>query len=270
MSPSFKRITGMFILAIAALSLVVSLYLLVQVWRWRLPLMDGLLATTRTLSDTLDNTLQGLDSIDGTLASTSDSLAALQMTVRSGAVALENQHTLTASLQTSLTTDLPATVAAIQTSFTSAQASAKLIDDMLAGLSKIPLLNLGAYQPATPLNVALGQAADSLGKLTPALKTAGNSLAAGSADLGILEEQLTAFADSLDAVIANLDTSQSVISNYRQTVKDLQKRLEEARTAIPTAVRTVCWLLTLVIVWMGVAQFDLLLRGLERWREIPR
>ena len=64
--------------------------------------------------------------------------------------------------------DLPKTIEAARTALASAQATARVVDNFLSGISRIQFLNIN-YNPDVPLDSSIGQISDSLSGLPPQL-----------------------------------------------------------------------------------------------------
>lgn len=261
-----KRLGIVFLIAAIAGALV-SIYGIVQVWRAR-P------AAERTARDTLDVTLQtleateaGLRVIDDLITTTSEDLVLLETTIQTLTLTIEDTGQVLDSLTTLTGSDLPATITATQTSLASAQTSAALIDDILGALTSIPLLRLGVYQPEVPLSSALGEISTSLDPLQPSLQTISASLDSTSANLDTLESDLAIVTQTTREINAALDGAGEVIGEYQEVTADLVARVERMQRVAAVNIRSIVWILTLLLLALLFPQFALAERGWQLLQE---
>ena len=258
-----RRTLGILYVLAAALGLLFCMYGLVLTWRARAGITQTATDNLVLLGDTLDTTRGGLEVVDQVLQTTAADLALVRTSVHTLTLAISDTNRIIDSLTTLTGTDLPATVSAAQTSLASAQASALLIDNMMAALASIPFLGLGAYESEVPLNVALGQVSASLDPLTPSLENISASLEGASANLAELENQLGAVAAAGDDVDRALRDAEAVIGEYQVLLAEFGTQVETARLAVPGWASAAAWILTGVFVSLLFAMIGLGERGME-------
>ena len=263
MKLSFKQFAGFLLVLVASASLFVSLYGLMQVWKLRPSVTQNLISGVELISDTVITTGEGLVVIEDALQTTSNNVATLQNASLALAQSTHDASLLAISVAKLSGTDLPQAITATQTSLLAAQASAKVIDNVLSAVSKIPFFPPDVYNPDLPLNAALGQAAASLENLPASLQAVQRRLDLSSSNLGATESSLLAFAQSVKQVQINLSSAQKVVDQYQLDITRFQARLTSLRTSIPRWITTLAWALTFGLIWLGVTQLELLLRGIE-------
>ena len=141
--------------SVTALGLLLSLFFLIQIWRFRPPVTDFLQSGINQTSNILQTTGEGLDVIDQVIANVysttlylDDTTNAIAQTVQSTSLFIDLVGAFTGD-------DLIDTITNTQTALQSAQASAVVIDNILTALSNVPLIGI-KYNPSRPLNAALG------------------------------------------------------------------------------------------------------------------
>ncbi len=263
MRTAASQIIGIVLIFTAIFGILFSLIAIIQIWRFKPRLEAGLSGELQLLDKTLTTTQDGLAVVKGSLDTASTNVDSLESATETLAQSLQDSNPLMESLVSLVGKDLPATITATQTSLTSAQTSAVLIDNTLATISKIPFLGLGRYQPDVPLNVALGEVSTSLNDLPASLKTIKASLETAQTNLDVMEKQMTSIGKDVRQFNEDLSSARSVIDDYQSTARELQSQVTAARQALPGFLNSGAWLLTFVLFWLGMTQIGLLTQGLE-------
>jgi RimJ/RimL family protein N-acetyltransferase len=257
-----KRLLGIVFIVASAAGIVVCLFAIFQTWRIRSVYAEGAAENLKLLGDTIDATQNGLVVVEDVLQTTAADLKLVRTSIQTLTLAIEDTNVILGSLADLTGTDLPASITAAQTSLASAQTSAQLIDNMLAGLARIPLLGLGAYQPEVPLSVALGDLSTSLDPLTPSLENVSAGLNGARANLGSLADQLETSGETTEAIDTALRDAEGVIADYQAILATLSPQIDSARLAAPGWFSIAAWVVTLLLGMLLFAQIGLLERGL--------
>jgi hypothetical protein len=136
-----------------------------------------------------------------------------------------------------------------------------LVDDILGFITVIPLLGTDRYNPEVPLHQGLAEVADSLDGIPNALGTAEQGITAAGANLETLTGDFDQMAAEIGQVAATLEGAGPVLVQYQQVVADLQGLVTTVRDGLP---QWLDWLrlgLSLVLVWLGIAQIGLIAQG---------
>jgi ABC-type transporter Mla subunit MlaD len=260
-----KRIIGIVLIVIAAISLLVSLSGLIQIWTMRQPVADAAVAGADLFAETLDTTSDALRVVSNSLQSASDIVTTIERTSLSVAQTMSTTRTTVGSFANLMGKDLPTSTDATRTALKSAQSSAVVVDRVLTTLSRIPLINI-QYNPDVPLNVALGNVASSLDNLPPTfsaiegnLNTTGNSLDQVVTDLNELPK-------TTQQVQRNIADAQKVVTRYQSEVDGLQKLIKPIKSSLAMALTAITLGLTFLVFWLGAIQVQVLLKGLELLR----
>jgi len=70
-------------------------------------------------------------------------------------------------------------------------------------------------------------------------------------------------ATTIRGISASLEDAHSVVDAYQQLVNDLGDRVKNVRPKVPGWLNSLAWFITLAFLWLGIAQFGLLLQGLQ-------
>ena len=260
-----KRLIGIVLIAIAAISLLVSLWGLIQIWTMRQPVADAAVAGVDLFAETLDTTSDALRVVSDSLQSASDTVTTIERTSLSVAQTMSTTRTTVGSFANLMGKDLPTSIDATRTALKSAQSSAVVVDNVLTTLSRVPFINI-QYNPVVPLSVALGDVAKSLDNLPPTFST--------------IERNLNTTGDSLDQVVSNLNElpkttqqvqrnipdAQKVVTRYQSEVDGLQKLIKPIKSSLAIALTAITLGLTFLVFWLGAIQVQVLLKGLELLR----
>ncbi|HEX7618799.1 MAG TPA: hypothetical protein VF480_08790, partial [Verrucomicrobiae bacterium] len=156
-----KRIMGIVLIVIAAISLLVSLVGVFEIWTLRQPVVDATIAGVNLFAETLDTTSDALLVANASLQSASDTVTTVERTSLAAAQTVSTTRATLGSFSILMGKDLPTSIDATRTALKSAQSSAVVVDNVLTTISRIPLINI-RYNPDVPLSVALGDVAKSM------------------------------------------------------------------------------------------------------------
>ncbi len=260
-----KRLTGMVLIIIAALSLLVSLMSLIKIWTIRQPLADAAVTGIDLFSETLDTTSDALRVVSDSLQSASDMVTTLESTTLSVVETMSTTRASIDSFANFMGEDLPTSIDATRTALESAQSSAVVIDTVLTVLSKVPLINI-QYNPDMPLGAALGDVADSLDTLPPTFSTIEGNLNTTGDSIDQVVASLNELPKTTQQIQRNIADAQVVVAQYQSEVDGLQKLIKPIKSSLADALMTVEIALVFLIFWLGVTQVQVLWKGLELLR----
>ena len=253
-----KRLMGALLVLLGALSLVISLYCIFQVWRWRQPLQESLLSGLELFDSTLAATMEALELTSESLEAASHSTETLASTVNTLSDSLQDMAPMLDTLVTLVGEDFPQTISTAQTSLESAQTSARLIDSVLRALT---IFNRDIYNPPVPLHIALSQVSASLDNLPGSLANMENSLAATRSNLALIEEDVARIAMDVELLNANLQSARDVISHYQQVLAKVQPEVARLVVVAPRGVDWLAYASTFIFAWLSIVQVGLFLKG---------
>lgn len=249
-------------MVLAAISVLISLVILVQVWRIKTPATQSITSALELVNDTLETTYQGLEIAQSSLNSATTSAAGLASTLEGLSKTINDTAPMIVSIEDLFREELPSTIRSTQDSLATAQASAKIIDNVLKVVSAIPFVTL-QYNPEVPLHDALGEISDNIddlpnkfSDLEDGLKKTRQNLIATRADLNQIAGDATDISEDLRA-------AEDVVRDYRSTINEVQNGLRTISSKIPTWMNYVAWLITFTMIWLIITQLGMFIQGWE-------
>ncbi len=261
MSVAAKKAIGIGMVCLSILGILLSVFLLYQVWHLRQPVINGLQSGLDHASSLLETTDEGLLIIDQVVSNVytstlylNDATDALAQTMRSTTSFMDSASNFVGD-------DLITTITNTQTALNSAQASAAVIDSILGTISKVPFIGIN-YDPATPLNTALGKVTSSLDPVQQSLKNFQTDLATTQTNMQALSDQLSGLEQKIVTINKNLAHAQKTIENYRAEVNSMKISVANAKGNLSTWITAIAAIITLIIISLVAIQIGMLLQGL--------
>lgn len=258
-----RRIIGTTMIIFATISLIITIYGIYQIWQWREPVTENITETLDLVGSTLQATAEGLVVVGESLDSVISSISGLESTVTTLAKSIEDTAPLVSSLGTLTGEVLPNAVISARTSLDSAQDGARIIDTVLRALT---IFNRSAYEPQVPLHVALGNVSEGLNDIPGSLSTMEDSLTTTYDNLEVMQAEISLIAEDIGAINEGLEEGKKVIEQYQGLIADMQLRIDRFQSRLPRFVDTLAWVLTFILIWLGIAQIGLLTQGLSLFR----
>ena len=259
----FTLTAGLALMAAGFAGLFFSLVGLVALARLEHNINAGMKTTLDLMDDALGATSDGLlvagaslDQVEGTIGSLQATTLGVGAAITGTVPTLEVMADLMGGV-------LPQTITTTQQALEAAQVSAKLVDDTLLLLTAVPFIGTATYNPEHPLSESIGAVADSLDPLPVALIGAQTGLLTAVSNLEAIQVQVGEVSTGIGAIAGSVGESLTVIEQYQAVVADLQEQMGLLRLSVPRWLRTARWSLSLVLVWLGVAQLGLLTQGWE-------
>lgn len=266
MKSIFSHILGYLMIAAAILGLALSVVGLLGAVTLRKPIVENLTNTLNLLDDTLTATADGLVVVEQSLDQATTKIITLEETIQASGKTIQDINPMFDTLTKMISEDLPNTIAATQTSLTSAQASAALIENALTVITSLPLMPGEPYDPEVPLYEALGQVSDSLTPLTESFIDLNDSLKVGQSNLATVQTQISNVATHTGQISDELDNAQKVIEQYQSVVSRLQKSVNTTRESLPQWINMAAIFIVFFFFWLAITQIGLFTQGLERIR----
>jgi len=258
----FRRIGAISIVVLSILGILFSLFSLVQVWKFREPVQNGLTSILNLTDGLLSTAEDGLTIVDHTLETANTSLNKLEETTRTIALSIENTGKMAKSFAGLFKNDLKDTLLNTRLSVIAAKSSAKVIDTLLYGLSNIPFLGI-KYEPPVPLNTALDDIAGSMDSLPNSMEEISTNLDSGQDNLSTLKDQVDGMSTSLKEIQTNLKDARGVISDSQEKIDELQNWSSRLRKNLPVIMWTGTIFLTLLLLSLAMAQMGSIAQAYE-------
>lgn len=258
-----NRVLGMALLIAGALGLVLCLGGLLAAGPVLRNIENGLTRELTVADQALQATADGLDIAAASIAEAEVTIASLSASLFDATGAITATTPTLRAVGTLAGTDLPATVRSTQTALNSAQATARIVDDVLGALDSIPLVNLGTYNPEVPLSDAIGDVSASLNPVPATLGSIADGMTTTADSLEQVNTNLARAAQSVNDLSGNVRDAAVVVEQYQAVVADLQAELERLQTWTPQWVGIVRWGVWLGLLWLSVTQLALIVYGLD-------
>jgi hypothetical protein len=258
----FQRLFGFSLIVLSVIGLVFSVIALVQTWRLRLPVAnqvhDGLIFAEKIVN----TSSSGLIVIDSSLTNVKTSLNSLQDSTMLMAQSMEDTSNLIASFSNLFKGDIRDTLESTKISVVAAQSSALVIDNLLYGLSRIPILGI-AYDPPKPLNLALKEIGETLTDMPDSMDEISGSLTDSNSNLRSLKDGIDEIATSLAGFQTDLTSAQNVIGDYQANLAEIKSSLDNAQEKIFVWSVWIAIILSIAIISIGVAQVGAIYQGFD-------
>lgn len=261
MGAGLKRTLSITTVCLSSLGVLFSVFILIQVWRFQQPLDNQLQTQLDQLSGTLHTTDDALVIIDNLVKNVYTSTIYLDDTTTALSQTLANTNQFIDSASVFIGDNLISTITNTQAALNSAQASAKVIDNILTTLSRIPLIGVD-YNPELPLNVALGDVSSSLDPLPEVLINFQMSLKTTYSDLNGFVGQINALDQNITSIIQAMEQAKVTISDYHTQLSSLITLVDDAKENLHTWLNRMTWILTAIILWLFITQLTILFQGL--------
>jgi hypothetical protein len=261
MNAVIKKALGVIMVCISVLGFLLSIFLLFQLWHYRQPITHSLQSGLEQSSAILQTTSEGLTVVDQVVKNVYTTTIYLDDATSALAQTMQSTSRFMDSASTFVGEDLMNTITNTQTALNSAQSSAVLIDNILSTISTIPMIGI-TYNPATPLNKALGEVSTSLDPVQASLKNFQTNLNSTNANMQVLNDQISTLDLKIVTIKNNLLQVQATIDSYRSQVNSLKSSAERAKINLPTWITTLAWILTAIILWLVLIQIGILLQGI--------
>jgi methyl-accepting chemotaxis protein len=263
MRRTLLRIAGIALIVAGASGLIFSIVGLVALGQVQRSVEAGLMENLGLVADALTATSEGLALAESSLTQATSTIESLADSAAGAGEALRGTVETVDAVADFLGEQLPATVRTTQATLMSAATSARLVDDVLTLITDIPFLGTAQYNPEVPLHQGLEEIATTLDGIPEALGSVQDGLVAASGDLQGFGDDLHLMAGNIGEIATSVESAQSVLVQYQDVVAGLQDLVASVQEALPT---WLFWLrlgLSLVLIWLGIAQIGLLTQGWE-------
>lgn len=258
-----RKILALINVGLTAVGILISIFFLFEVWHYRTPVTEKLQSGMDQFSSVLQVSDEGLVVIDQVVKNVYTSTVYLDLASSAFSQTVESSSLFMDSAGTFVGDNLLTTITNTQMALDSAQSSAKVIDNILGTLSRVPLIGIN-YNPAVPLNVALGEVSASLDPLHSTLKNFEANLDNTRVNMQEFSGQISSLNTNIQTIQANLDQAQLTIAKYRDQISSVKTWTADAKANLPRWLNTFAWIITLAIVWLILIQISILLQGVSQ------
>jgi hypothetical protein len=211
----------------------------------------------------LQATSDGLELADQSLSGATATVASLQTTLSQVGRSVDDTVPIVEDGTNMVVILLPRTLSSTQRALLSASDAARQVERFLAIATAIPLLAAEPYDPEVPMYEGLEDAAADLGRIGHALEAMEPGLAKTSDNLSALGSEFEAMSESIEQVSSSLEDTRSILMQYQGVAADLLDVAERVHAGLPEWLRVLRLGLSLVLIWLGIAQIALITQGWE-------
>lgn len=252
-----RRVSAMGLVIFTAVSLVLELVAVYEVWHLRQVLNDQLATSAALAQATLSTSDQTLSVLDQQLQSVSSLTTSAESAAQTSVTTIDATHRSLQAATGILRNDLPTTLSTVHAAVASAESAAALADNVLSALSFIPGFQ-ASYHPQVPLHVALGNVAQSLDQLPNLTKQLADNLDSADATLPTARTDVSNVADTLKQSPVEADQMRALVEQYRQEVADLETQIQALQTAANLGMTWIAIAVTFLTIWLAIVQVAVL------------
>jgi uncharacterized protein YoxC len=256
------RIVGGLLLFAALLGAAISIIGMVVLWRLEPVVNSTTVETIDLMERTFTVSRNLLDVSAQTLNDIEKNITQIHTSLEDATTVLQSTSTSASALAKIVGDDLPGVVGKTQTALGSMQKSAKLMDDTLTLISRIPFVG-APYRNDVPLQDSVAQVSKSLDTIPADLKTMQTQLTGTAASFESLQKDTARLSEDIGAIEKNLADAKKVVNDYQSILDDSQHRLDQLRGRVSGWILLCAWMGTVFLVWLLLAQFALFAQGLE-------
>ena len=264
MSKLFMRVTAAFLVCGAVIGLLLSLAMIVLVFPAKAAVTTAVGETLTLSHSALTTTAEILEVVNDTLGEVDSSFSLLVTSTRSTAESLKTTSELTTSIAGLVGSGLSNVITETQDSLKAASKTARVVDDVLAVISAVPLFRT-RYAPENTLESTIQGISTSLDPMETTLGDIRKDLNQTAGDLGGIRTSLDDLADSLDKISASIDDAQTAADQYQETVDGLIEKVEFAQKNYRTWLTILAILMVAFFLWMAAAQVGILMQARAMW-----
>ncbi len=257
-----RKFFGFWLIFFSILGMVLSVFAVVHVWRFRLPVANQIHTSLVFSEKVVTTSISGLTVVDSSLSNIRKSLDSLENSTRLMAQSMEDTSNLIGSFSNLFKGDLKQTLENTKISVVAAQSSAIIIDNLLYGLSRIPLLGI-VYEPPKPLNQALKEIGETLKDMPQSMDDISTNLTDSNSNLLSLKTGVDDITRNLNDFQTDVSNGQSVIADYLTNLQDIHASLLRAQEKIFTWSVWVAIGITIFFALILVTQVAAVMQGYE-------
>jgi hypothetical protein len=271
---ALRRILGALMLVVGLLALMLCVPGVIYGHQ----LVDGM---AQGLDATLDSTAQSLLTVKDTLllakttiSQIDDGLDTVKMATLDLSSAIDDSQPLLEEIAGVVSEDVPNGLDAVQAAVPDMAHAAEVIEQTLTALSNLELtqsflglplrFSLGIeYTEDTPMADSVNAIGESLDGVAPRLRALETHLDSAGSSLETINKDVLAAVNDLDAISDSLATVPALLDDYLGVVAEISVVIDQTRASVTAQLATAKIVVTLVMVWIGLAQLAPLYLGWE-------
>lgn len=263
MSTTLRRIMAIIMAVFSAVSLVATIFLIIQTWKASNQLEDQMISGINSTQESVITASRGLVATQLVMTDTQNILQSTVEMMLSLSASLHEVPPVLKELEDLSGTSLPKTIENTKVSIVAAQDSAGRIEDMLALVSQIPFFPGGKYEPEVTLREALGLVGEDLDGFSQPLENMQDSLKSTRENLEDVEVGGVEVAEDLKQVALDLKTAGEGLDASLEQVEAFNRQLQILENRLPGWIRNATLVFTFILGWIGLAQIGWLIYAIS-------
>ena len=263
MTAFIERVVGIVLILGALAGLVVNIAGLTVVPRVEEQVQSGVQEALNDFDNTLTTIADGLKVVDSSLENAEKTLDVAVTTTHDVAKAVDETVPLLNTVGALTGKELPFIVTSTQDSLAAAEQGAQTVELLLNTLNTIPLLNIPPYDPPVPLNQSLKNISSSLEPLGDSFSQIEQNLKDGSQSIEQVTDDINQLADTLAEVDETLIEAKGVSTQFQDALNQQKEIINTLQSNIEPAIMWTSRAVSLVLIWLVIAQLGLLWQGFE-------
>ena len=247
---TFKRILAWTLVAISILGILICALGIIGSWLINEPLTDGLLKLISGAEAALSRVENSLALAGDQIKEANSALTQAREAASQLGDRIENNSPILDLIAQTLNEGLGPAVQRIREAFLQIQERVLVVNNTIEALNRLP----GIQLPTLTLQLqALNDQADKIADAVQQLQKNISDFRSG------IVENLAPLMNRVDRIAAFLTTLEQDVNAYLDQVKNLQSAMQGMRAAIPSAIDKISILVSILFVWLILAQVSLLL-----------
>ena len=258
----YSRLIGVIYIIGAVFGFIISLGGLMILWTTKAEVTAAVTEAVVLVGRTLAATHETIQVINQSLDQAGEDLDLIQGILGEVAGTLSESDGLLTDTSNMVGSELVSFVEDAQDSLDSVQVGARLVDDALRLVSRVPLLGV-RYTPEVPLQESIAEVSRSLEPLPGSFGKIQSGLDTSAAHLATVQLDVERLADEIDQIDTSLSTAHEVSKEYNAILAEVQQRYDQVEERIPLALNLFYLGLTSILVWILITQTGMLIHGIE-------
>ncbi len=263
MTAFIERVVGIVLILGALAGLVVNIAGLTFVPRVEEQVQTVVQKALNDFNNTLTTISTSLTVVNRSLENAEKTLDVAVTTTHNVAKAVDDTIPLLDTVSDLTGKELPGIVSSTQNSLAAAEQGAQTVELLLNTLNTIPLLNIPPYNPPVPLNESLNNISASLEPLGDSFSQIEANLKDGSESITQVTDDINQLADTLAEVDNTLIEAKGVNREFQKALDQQKEIIDTIQTNIEPAILWSSRAVSLVLIWLVIAQLGLLWQGFE-------
>ncbi len=262
--PHSQKLIAIILIGAAGFGWLISLSGLTLLWLSYRPVKQAATELLEVTGGALEVSSQTILLLENSLIQAEDSLAEVYATLNGFSAVMESTSAALDLASQVLGNEFIRILEDTSTGLEGLERTSRLIDNTLGFISSIPFFGGGPYKPEVPLAESVANIRRDLGGMSPALEQVSGQIKETSLGLQPLPEAMSNLTAQLTGIQRNLSETRKQLDEYQAIIESYQTQVERFKNNLPVIITGLYAALSVLLVWVALAQVGLLTQGLER------